>query len=58
MGCQEAILYSYDLATMPSVLPAFANKRDLIIADEGVSYAIQNGANLSRARVLYFKCAC
>ena len=31
---QEAILYSYDLSTVPSVLPAFANKRDLIICDE------------------------
>ena len=33
-GAQEAILYSYDLTTMPSILPAFANKRDLILVDE------------------------
>lgn len=31
---QEAILYAYDLSTVPSILPAFANKRDLIICDE------------------------
>lgn len=55
MGSQEAILYSYDLATLPSVIPAFANKKDLIICDEGVNYGIQNGCHLSRARVLYFK---
>lgn len=55
MGTQEAILYSYDLATLPSVLPAFANKRDLIVADEAVNFGIQNGCCLSRARVLYFK---
>lgn len=55
MGTEEAILYSYDLATLPSILPAFASKKDLIICDEGVNYAIQNGAHLSRATVLYFK---
>jgi hypothetical protein len=31
---QEAILYAYDLTTVPSLLPAFANKRDLIVCDE------------------------
>jgi hypothetical protein len=31
---QEAILYAYDLTTVPSLLPAFANKRDLIVVDE------------------------
>lgn len=34
MGTEEAILYSYDLATLPSILPAFASKKDLIICDE------------------------
>lgn len=34
MGTEEAILYSYDLATLPSILPAFANKKDLILCDE------------------------
>ena len=124
MGTEEAILYSYDLATLPSILPAFANKKDLILCDEvgssrarkrpqkrgeergsmsrrgcmrtwpfsraapvclhhclghwrmwlklpslfssplppplhpphqGVNYAIQNGASLSRAKVIHFK---
>lgn len=55
MGTEEAILYSYDLATLPSILPAFASKKDLIICDEGVNYAIQNGAHLSRAKVLFFR---
>ena len=31
---QESIIYSYDLATVPSILPAFANSRDHIICDE------------------------
>lgn len=33
-GLQESIIYSYDLATIPSILPAFANSRDLIVCDE------------------------
>lgn len=34
MGTEEAILYSYDLVTMSSILPAFANARDLVVCDE------------------------
>jgi serine palmitoyltransferase len=34
MGTEEAIIYSYDLATLPSIIPAFANRKDLIIRDE------------------------
>ena len=34
MGRQEGIIYSYDLSTIPSVLPAFANAKDLIVVDE------------------------
>lgn len=55
LGTEAAIIYSYDLATLPSVIPAFANRRDLIVCDEGVNYAIQKGCLLSRAKVLYFK---
>lgn len=55
LGTEGAIIYSYDLATLPSVIPAFANRNDLVVCDEGVNYAIQKGCNLSRAKVLYFK---
>lgn len=55
MGTQEAILYSYDLATVPSIIPAFANRKDLIIIDEGCAWALHNGCLLSRARVITFK---
>ena len=34
MGTEETIIYAYDLATVPSVLPAFANAKDIIIYDE------------------------
>lgn len=55
MGSQEAILYSYDLATLPSIIPAFADRKDVVVLDEACSFAVRNGAALSRARVLTFK---
>lgn len=55
MGTQEAILYSYDLATLPSIIPAFANRKDIIVVDEECCYAIKNGCELSRARIFTFK---
>ena len=54
MGTQEAILYSYDLATMPSVLPAFASAKDVIVLDDACPWPISNGAALSRATVKRF----
>ncbi|RMZ53755.1 hypothetical protein APUTEX25_003894 [Auxenochlorella protothecoides] len=55
MGAEEAILYSYDIATISSIIPAFANAKDLIVCDEAVNYSIQTGCSLSRARLLTFK---
>ena len=34
MKTEETIIYAYDLATIPSILPAFANAKDIIIYDE------------------------
>jgi hypothetical protein len=49
MGTEEAILYSYDLATLPSIIPAFASKKDLIICDEVGKwwFVFENGASLA-----------
>ena len=67
MGSAQAIVYSFDIATMPSVLPAFTTKKDVIVMDEAASWPLRNGASLSRARgacyhsLLYlrgFLCAC
>mmetsp|Transcript_35360 Transcript_35360/g.89524 ORF Transcript_35360/g.89524 Transcript_35360/m.89524 type:complete len:520 (-) Transcript_35360:455-2014(-) len=55
MGTDEAIIYSYDIATASSVVPAFANRRDVLVVDELCSFPIQQGALLSRAQVLWFK---
>jgi serine palmitoyltransferase len=50
MGTAEAIVYSYDIATVPSVLPAFTTKKDIVVLDECASWPLRNGAALSRAR--------
>lgn len=52
---ESAIIYSSDVATIPSIIPAFANRKDDLIVDEYVSYPIQNGCNLSRAKIWKFK---
>lgn len=55
LGTPDSILYSYGLSTMFSAIPAFCKKGDVIIADEGVHWGIQNGLQLSRSTIVYFK---
>jgi serine palmitoyltransferase len=55
MGTSHAILYSYDVATPSSVVPAFAKNGDFILADEGVNLSIKTGLYLSKANVVFFK---
>jgi serine palmitoyltransferase len=50
MGTAEAIIYAFDIATMPSVLPAFTTKKDILVMDEAASWPLRNGASLSRAQ--------
>ncbi|CAJ1972716.1 unnamed protein product [Sphenostylis stenocarpa] len=55
LGTPDSILYSYGLSTMFSAIPAFSKKGDIIVADDGVHWGIQNGLYLSRSTVVYFK---
>ena len=55
LGTPDSILYSYGISTIFSVIPAFCKKGDIIVADEGVHWAVQNGLYLSRSTVVYFK---
>ncbi|CAJ1973416.1 unnamed protein product [Sphenostylis stenocarpa] len=55
LGTPDSILYSYGFSTMFSAIPAFSKKGDIIVADEGVHWGIQNGLYLSRSTVMYFK---
>lgn len=44
MQTEESIIYAYDLATVPSILPAFANAKDLIVCDEVCASMMQQPA--------------
>ncbi|PWZ25234.1 Long chain base biosynthesis protein 1a [Zea mays] len=55
LGTPDSILYSYGISTIFSVIPAFYKKGDIIVTDEGVHWAVQNGLHLSRSIVVYFK---
>ena len=50
MGTAQAIVYPFDIATMPSVLPAFATRKDVVVLDEAACWPLRNGASLSRAK--------
>lgn len=49
MGEEEAIIYSYDIATVASVIPAFASRADILVG-RGWGRWRQRGRR--RARVL------
>ncbi|XP_039128989.1 long chain base biosynthesis protein 1b-like [Dioscorea cayenensis subsp. rotundata] len=55
LGTPDSILYSYGISTIFSVIPAFCKKGDIIVADDGVNWAVQNGLHLSRSTIVYFK---
>jgi serine palmitoyltransferase len=55
MGCPSCTIFSFDIATVASVIPACANRKDIVIADECVSFPVQQGLTLSRASVHWFK---
>ncbi|PWZ36793.1 Long chain base biosynthesis protein 1a [Zea mays] len=55
LGTPDSILYSYGISTIFSVIPAFCKKGDIIVADEDVHWAVQNGLHLSRSTMVYFK---
>jgi len=54
-GTEDAMIYSYDVATPASAIPAFAKRGDLLLVDEGVSFALQSGVTLSRSTVRYWR---
>jgi serine palmitoyltransferase len=54
LGTETAILYSQGYSTINSVIPAFCKRGDIIVADRGVSFAIQKGIQISRSTVRWF----
>jgi serine palmitoyltransferase len=55
IGAKDAIIYSQSFATISSVIPAFAKRGDVIVADKSVNFAIQKGLQISRCSVKYYE---
>ncbi|KAI0062481.1 serine palmitoyltransferase [Artomyces pyxidatus] len=54
LGAESAILYSQAFSTISSVLPAFAKRHDVIVADRGVNFSIQKGLQISRSTIRWY----
>nr|ODN90088.1 serine palmitoyltransferase [Cryptococcus depauperatus CBS 7841] len=54
LGTEAAIIYSQAFSLVSSVIPAFAKRGDIIVADRGVNFAIHKGLQLSRCNVRWF----
>ncbi|KAJ1732872.1 serine palmitoyltransferase component [Coemansia biformis] len=55
VGHSAAILYSQAFATTLSVIPCFSKRNDIIVADEGVNFAVQQAIFLARSKVYWYK---
>ena len=49
-----SIVYSQGFSIMSSVVPAFCKRGDVIVADVGVSFAIQKALELSRSHIYWY----
>lgn len=54
LGTEAAIVYSQSFSAISSVIPAFAKRGDIIVADRGVNFAIHKGLQISRSTVRWF----
>ncbi|ODN82692.1 hypothetical protein L202_00984 [Cryptococcus amylolentus CBS 6039] len=54
IGTESAIIYSQSFSLVSSVIPAFAKRGDIIVADRGVNFAIHKGLQLSRCQIKWY----
>ena len=55
LGTESAIIYAQGFSAVSSVVPAFSKRQDYIVCDDGVSFGLQKGVQISRSRIRYFK---
>jgi serine palmitoyltransferase len=55
LGVENAILYPQGFSTIGSVIPTFAKRGDIIVADRGCNFAIQRGIQISRSNVYWYQ---
>lgn len=54
LGKERCIVYSQGFSTISGVIPAFAKRGDIIVADAGLSYAAQKALQLSRSTIFWY----
>ena len=55
LGTEAALVFAQGYAAISGVIPAFAKRGDVLVIDEACGFAIQKGAELSRARIFWYK---
>ncbi|OLL25906.1 Serine palmitoyltransferase 1 [Neolecta irregularis DAH-3] len=50
-----SIIYAQAYSTVSSVIPSFAKRGDIIVADKGISFPIQKGLSISRSTILWYE---
>ena len=55
LGTPACIVYAQAFSTISSVIPAFAKRGDIIVADKNCNYAIQKGLQISRSTIRWYE---
>lgn len=55
LGAPAAIVYAQSFSTISSVIPAFAKRGDIIVADKAINYAVRKGLQISRSTVRWYE---
>jgi len=54
LGMEQSIVYSHGVATISSVIPAFASPQDAVFVDAGVAFGVLHGLSLCKASITYY----
>ena len=55
LGMPACIIYAQSFSTISSVIPAFAKRGDVIVADRAINYPTRKGLQISRSTVRWFE---
>ncbi|TKX24582.1 serine palmitoyltransferase-like protein [Elsinoe australis] len=55
LGTPASIVYAQSFSTISSVIPAFAKRGDIIVADKAVNYAVRKGLQISRSTIRWYE---
>jgi len=55
LGTAASIIYAQSFSTISSVIPAFAKRGDIIVADKAVNYAVRKGLQISRSTIRWYE---